>query len=55
MDWLMRALDFPAGVVLLTGTGLVPDSSFTLAPGDVVTVDVAGVGTLTNPVVVVGR
>jgi 2-dehydro-3-deoxy-D-arabinonate dehydratase len=55
MDWLMRALDFPAGVVLLTGTGLVPDSSFTLAEGDVVTVDVAGVGTLTNPVVVVGR
>ncbi|GAA2720109.1 fumarylacetoacetate hydrolase family protein [Cellulomonas aerilata] len=55
MDWLTRALDFPAGVVLLTGTGLVPDSSFTLAEGDVVTVDVAGVGTLTNPVVVVGR
>jgi 2-dehydro-3-deoxy-D-arabinonate dehydratase len=55
MDWLTRALDFPAGVVLLTGTGLVPDSSFTLAEGDTITVDVAGVGTLTNPVVVVGR
>ncbi len=55
IDWLTRGLDFPSGVVLLTGTGLVPDSSFTLAEGDVVTVDVAGVGTLTNPVVVVGR
>jgi 2-dehydro-3-deoxy-D-arabinonate dehydratase len=55
MDWLTRALDFPAGVVLLTGTGLVPDASFTLADGDTVTVDVAGVGTLTNPVVTVGR
>jgi 2-dehydro-3-deoxy-D-arabinonate dehydratase len=55
VDWLTRSLDFPAGAVLLTGTGLVPDSSFTLAEGDTVTVDVAGVGTLTNPVVVVGR
>jgi 2-dehydro-3-deoxy-D-arabinonate dehydratase len=55
VDWLTRALDFPAGVVLLTGTGLVPDSSFTLAEGDTITVDVAGVGVLTNPVVVVGR
>jgi 2-dehydro-3-deoxy-D-arabinonate dehydratase len=55
VDWLTRALDFPAGVVLLTGTGLVPGSDVTLAAGDVVTVSVDGVGTLTNPVVVVGH
>lgn len=55
VDWLRRGLDFPAGVVLLTGTGLVPGSDFTLREGDVVTVEVDGVGTLTNPVVVVGR
>jgi 2-dehydro-3-deoxy-D-arabinonate dehydratase len=55
VDWLTRSLDFPSGAVLLTGTGLVPDSSFTLAEGDTVTVEVARVGTLTNPVVVVGR
>ncbi|MFC0527446.1 fumarylacetoacetate hydrolase family protein [Phytohabitans kaempferiae] len=55
VSWLTRALDFPAGVVLLTGTGVVPDRSFTLRDGDVVTIDVAGVGTLRNPVVVVGR
>ena len=54
-DWLMAALAFPDGVVLLTGTGIVPDESFSLRAGDVVTIDIPGIGTLTNPVVVVGR
>jgi 2-dehydro-3-deoxy-D-arabinonate dehydratase len=53
--WLTAALTFPVGAVLLTGTGVVPDESFSLRPGDVVTIDVAGLGTLTNPVVLVGR
>jgi 2-dehydro-3-deoxy-D-arabinonate dehydratase len=53
--WLMAALHFPVGVVLLTGTGIVPDESFSLRPDDVVTIDIAGIGTLTNPVVLVGR
>ena len=53
--WLRAALTFPVGVVLLTGTGIVPEESFTLRPGDVVTIDIAGIGTLTNPVVFVGR
>jgi 2-dehydro-3-deoxy-D-arabinonate dehydratase len=53
--WLMAALTFPVGVVLLTGTGIVPDESFTLRAGDVVTIDIPGIGTLTNPVVLVGR
>jgi 2-dehydro-3-deoxy-D-arabinonate dehydratase len=53
--WLMAALTFPVGVVLLTGTGIVPDESFSLRAGDVVTVDIPGIGTLTNPVVLVGR
>jgi len=53
--WLTAALEFPAGVVLLTGTGLVPEDDFTLAAGDIVTIDIAGVGTLVNPVTVVGR
>jgi 2-dehydro-3-deoxy-D-arabinonate dehydratase len=55
VDWLFRAMDFPAGVVLLTGTGLVPGSDFTLHEGDRVDVDVADVGVLTNPVTVVGH
>jgi 2-dehydro-3-deoxy-D-arabinonate dehydratase len=54
-DWLFRGLDFPDGAVLLTGTGIVPGADFTLTPGDEVTVGIAGVGTLTNPVVRVGR
>jgi 2-dehydro-3-deoxy-D-arabinonate dehydratase len=48
---LVRAQDFPAGVVLSTGTGIVPDLDFTLRHGDVVEVTVEEVGTLTNPVV----
>jgi len=53
--WLMAALTFPVGVVLMTGTGIVPDESFTLRAGDVVTIDIPGIGTLSNPVVLVGR
>jgi len=55
VDCLFRAMDFPAGVVLLTGTGVVPDSGFTLREGDRIVVDVAEVGVLSNPVTVVGR
>ena len=55
VDCLFRAMDFPAGVVLLTGTGVVPDSDFTLREGDRIVVDVAEVGVLSNPVTVVGR
>jgi 2-dehydro-3-deoxy-D-arabinonate dehydratase len=48
-------MTFPDGVVLLTGTGIVPDESFTLRADDVVTVAIDGLGALTNPVRVVGR
>jgi 2-dehydro-3-deoxy-D-arabinonate dehydratase len=53
--WLMAALTFPVGVVLLTGTGIVPNESFSLRAGDVVTIDIPGIGRLTNSVVLVGR
>ena len=55
VDWLFRALEFPAGMVLLTGTGLVPERGFTLRGGDIVDIDIAGIGRLRNPVTVVGR
>jgi 2-dehydro-3-deoxy-D-arabinonate dehydratase len=55
VDCLFRAMDFPAGVVLLTGTGVVPGGDFTLREGDHVVVDVSEVGVLANPVTVVGR
>jgi 2-dehydro-3-deoxy-D-arabinonate dehydratase len=53
VECLFRAQDFPAGAVLSTGTGLVPDLQFTLRPGDVVDVVVEEVGTLSNPVTTV--
>jgi 2-dehydro-3-deoxy-D-arabinonate dehydratase len=53
VECLFRAQDFPAGAVLSTGTGLVPDLEFTLRPGDVVDVVVEQVGTLSNPVTTV--
>jgi 2-dehydro-3-deoxy-D-arabinonate dehydratase len=51
VDWLYAEQHFPAGAVLSTGTGIVPDLGFTLADGDEVTVRVDGIGELTNPVV----
>ena len=54
-DWLFRGLDFPDGVIVLTGTGVVPPGEFTLRDGDEVTIEIDGVGTLRNPVVTVGR
>lgn len=49
-SWLFRELKFPAGCFLMTGTCLVPDSDFTLAPGDLVHITIDGIGTLTNTV-----
>ena len=48
--WLFRSQRFPDGAVLLTGTGVVPDESFTLAPGDRVAITISGIGTLENVV-----
>jgi 2-dehydro-3-deoxy-D-arabinonate dehydratase len=53
--YLVRALSFPAGAILLTGTGIVPAPPFSLEPGDRVTIEIAGLGRLENPVVSVGR
>ena len=48
--WLGRHLRFPAGVVLLTGTGLVPPRDFTLTAGDRVIIRIPDWGTLENTV-----
>lgn len=50
IDWLGKETSFPNGAILLTGTGVVPPDDFTLAVGDVVHIDIAGIGRLTNPV-----
>ena len=51
IGWLKRDNSFPQGAFLLTGTGIVPDSSFTLAVGDVVDITIDGIGLLRNTVV----
>jgi 2-dehydro-3-deoxy-D-arabinonate dehydratase len=53
-SYLGRALTFPRGAFLMTGTGIVPDPPFTLQPGDLVTIAIDGLGTLVNPVERVG-
>jgi 2-dehydro-3-deoxy-D-arabinonate dehydratase len=40
VDYLGRELDFPHGVFLMTGTGIVPGNEFTLASGDVVRIKI---------------
>src|SRR5262249_23321308 len=49
--WLEIDNIFPDGVVLLTGTGIVPPDEFSLQAGDEVTITIDGIGTLSNPVV----
>jgi 2-dehydro-3-deoxy-D-arabinonate dehydratase len=51
VEVLFAPTDFPDGAVLATGTGIVPEMSFSLAEGDLVEIEIAEIGTLTNPVV----
>jgi 2-dehydro-3-deoxy-D-arabinonate dehydratase len=51
IDYLGRDQTFPDGVVLLTGTGIVPPNDFTLQAKDIVKIFITGIGTLSNPVV----
>jgi len=48
VEWLGKEIDFPDGVILLTGTGIVPPDSFSLISGDEVGISISGIGTLTN-------
>jgi 2-dehydro-3-deoxy-D-arabinonate dehydratase len=50
VGYLFRNQTFPQGVVLLTGTGIVPPNEFTLAKGDVVRIEIDGIGAIENPV-----
>jgi 2-dehydro-3-deoxy-D-arabinonate dehydratase len=51
VQWLFKDNDMPHGAILLTGTGVVPNSDFTLAPKDIVRITVDGIGTLENYIV----
>lgn len=52
-SYLGRSNEFPDGVILLTGTGIVPPNDFTLQEGDVIEIEIEGIGSLTNAVRVV--
>lgn len=49
-SYLFRENSFPQGVFLMTGTGVVPPDSFTLASGDVVRIQIEEIGVLENRV-----
>jgi 2-dehydro-3-deoxy-D-arabinonate dehydratase len=51
IGFLFREQEFPEGVLLMTGTGVVPANDFTLQADDVVHIKIDGIGTLTNSIV----
>lgn len=50
VDYLFRENRFPAGCILLTGTGIVPPNDFSLQSGDVIRITIEPIGTLENTV-----
>lgn len=48
--WLFKCNHFPTGAYLMTGTGIVPDSDFTLQVGDEIAITIESIGTLRNTV-----
>ena len=49
-EFLFRDNSFPDGVLLMTGTGIVPEDSFGLASSDRISITIQGIGTLQNDV-----
>jgi len=50
VSFLYRECTFPHGSLLMTGTGIVPTSDFTLQSGDTILITVEPIGTLVNTV-----
>jgi 2-dehydro-3-deoxy-D-arabinonate dehydratase len=50
VDFLFQDNSFPDGVFLMTGTGIVPGDDFTLSSGDVIRIEIDGIGKLENRV-----
>ena len=53
VDYLFRCQTFPDGVILSTGTGIIPPLEFITKEGDVISITVNGLGILSNPVVTI--
>ena len=52
-DWLLRHNTVPNMTTVLTGTAIVPPPEVTLEEGDVVSIEIEGIGVLENDVIVV--
>ena len=50
VEYLFRENSFPNGVLLMTGTGIVPGDDFTLDHGDIIRISIDGIGMLQNTV-----
>jgi 2-dehydro-3-deoxy-D-arabinonate dehydratase len=50
VEYLYRDNSFPAGSILLTGTGIVPPNTFTLQSGDRIRITIEPIGVLENVV-----
>jgi 2-dehydro-3-deoxy-D-arabinonate dehydratase len=50
VEFLYRETSFPAGCILLTGTGIIPPDEFTLQSADLVEITIEPIGTLSNVV-----
>ena len=50
VGYLYRETSFPTGAYLMTGTCVVPDNTFTLQSGDVIKIQIEGIGELVNVV-----
>ncbi len=50
VEWLFRENEFPHGCYLMTGAGIVPPDTFTLARGDEIRITIEPIGTLVNSV-----
>ena len=50
VSFVYRECSFPSGCLIMTGTGIVPESNFTLKSGDEILISIDGIGTLKNEV-----
>ena len=50
VNYLYRESSFPTGAYLMTGTCVVPDNTFTLHSGDIIRINIGGIGELVNVV-----
>src|SRR5687768_6876925 len=50
VSFVYRECSFPSGCLIMTGTGIVPGSDFTLKSGDEINISIDNIGTLSNTV-----